>query len=56
VNYRDHLCGIGHRFSIKNDEVDGEIKIVNLNDNILNDSPLFLGGSISQLQDNGCGL
>jgi hypothetical protein len=38
-DYRDHLDGIGHLFSIKNDEVNGEIEIVDLNDNILDDYP-----------------
>jgi hypothetical protein len=48
----DHLSGIGHQFSIKSDEVDGKIEIVNSNDNIIDDSLRFLGGFISQLQDN----
>jgi hypothetical protein len=52
----DHLCGITHWFSLKNNEVHGEIEIVDLDNNILDDSPWFLDGSISQLQDNWCGL
>jgi hypothetical protein len=55
-DYRDHLCGISHKFSIKNNEVHGEIEIVDLDNNILDDSPQFLDGLISQLQDNWCGL
>jgi hypothetical protein len=34
----DHLCGISHRFSIKNNEVHGEIEIVYLDNNIIDDS------------------
>jgi hypothetical protein len=51
-DYMNHLCEISHWFNIKNDEVYGEIEIDNLDENILDDSSRFLGGSISQLKDN----
>jgi hypothetical protein len=47
---------VGHWFSIKNNEVHGEIEIVDLDNNVLDDAPWFLDGPISQLQDNWCGL
>jgi len=41
-----------HWFSIKNNEVHEEIEIVDLDNNILDDSQWFLDGLISQLKDN----